>query len=154
MEIIDQNLLDITAGIIGHQTNCLGFMGAGIALQIKRKYPRVYRQYSKYCDRHRPYPGLLLGTVQPVWADESRKLLVLNLFGQFNISHSRTNVNTDYEALRAIALKLKLRQERGELGPIHLPYGMGCGLGGGDWEVVGRIFRDVDGRWCKLPDRN
>jgi len=151
MEIIDRNLLEITEGIIGHQVNCLGFMGAGLALQIRGKYPRVYRRYRQYCDLHESYPAPLLGTVQPVWADETRKLLVLNLFGQFNVSRSG-GVNTDYKALDAIATKLKLRQERGELGLIHLPHGMGCGLGGGDWATVDRIFRNVRGNWCKLPD--
>ena len=34
MKIINGNILDITEGVIVHQVNCKGVMGAGLALQM------------------------------------------------------------------------------------------------------------------------
>ena len=37
MRIVDGDILDIEKGIIVHQVNCQGVMGAGLAKQIKSK---------------------------------------------------------------------------------------------------------------------
>ena len=55
------NLLDSSADIIAHQTNCSGSMNSGVAKAIKEKYPRVYEQYMKAYEK-----GL-----QPFWSDNS-----------------------------------------------------------------------------------
>ncbi len=44
MKIINGNLLEVKKGIIAHQCNCKGVMGAGIALQIKKKW-------IQYCEK-------------------------------------------------------------------------------------------------------
>ena len=48
MRYIEGDILKIQEGIICHQVNCIGYMGAGIALGIKRKYYKVYDAYIKY----------------------------------------------------------------------------------------------------------
>lgn len=149
MEIIERDILDVRTGAIAHQVNCRGCMGAGLALQIRKAYPRVFARYRALC-RGRGDPGSLMGTVQPVWANASRKLLVLNLFAQHDISRDRAM--TDLDALGAIAQKLRIKQQAGELGEIHLPWKLGCGLGGGDWEAVEPLFTDVRGCWCRKPE--
>lgn len=35
------NILNSTETILVHQVNCMGVMGAGLALQIARKYPNI-----------------------------------------------------------------------------------------------------------------
>ena len=35
--------------IICQQVNCMGVMGAGLAAQIRRKWPNVYNEYRKRC---------------------------------------------------------------------------------------------------------
>ncbi len=35
--------------IVCHQVNCKGVMGAGLALQIKNKFPMVYKNYKDKC---------------------------------------------------------------------------------------------------------
>ena len=37
--------------IIVHQVNCYGVMGAGIAKQVKERYPDVYDIYKSLCNR-------------------------------------------------------------------------------------------------------
>jgi len=45
MKFVKGNILDAQHGIIGHQVNCRMVMGAGLAKQIRGKYPRVYTEY-------------------------------------------------------------------------------------------------------------
>lgn len=40
MIVLEGNLLDAPFQFIAHQVNCRGVMGAGLAKQIKQKYPR------------------------------------------------------------------------------------------------------------------
>lgn len=148
METIKANIFSIKEGVIGHQVNCLGKMGKGIALQFKQRYPRTFVKYRELCQHHKYNKLALFGMVQPVWADNSKKLLVLHLFGQFATSEEHRTTN--YDALASIARKLRDKQQKGDLGDIYLPHGMGCRLGGGNWKIVSKLFEVVDGYWCKL----
>ena len=132
---VEGNLLH-AEGVIGHQTNCLGIMGGGIALQVRKMFPIVYEKYKALCSSYNSHS--LLGLIQPIKVND--KLSVYNLFGQHSIG--RTKCHTDYDALRKIALKLIDKNVT-----IHLPYKMGCVLGGGDWDIVQDIFKDVKGNW-------
>ncbi len=42
---VEGSVLDAKENIIGHQVNCIGVMGAGLALQIKNKYSMVFEEY-------------------------------------------------------------------------------------------------------------
>ena len=46
--VINGDLLSSQEDYICHQVNCMGVMGAGVALQIKKVYPDVYNQYQEY----------------------------------------------------------------------------------------------------------
>lgn len=39
------------ADVIVNTVNCAGAMGAGIALEVRRRYPAVFRRYEEQCDR-------------------------------------------------------------------------------------------------------
>ena len=44
----NKSLLDLSPNIvICHQVNCQGVMGAGIAKQIRARWPEVYEDYKK-----------------------------------------------------------------------------------------------------------
>ena len=138
MQIITQDILEVESGIIGHQVNCLGVMGAGLALKIRELYPSAFLEYKRLCQQKSLSD--LLGCVQPIQVNQS--LIVCNLFGQERYGRGR---QTNYDALKAIAQSIKTKA----LEPIYLPYGMGCGLGGGNWEVVQLTFQDTHGYWCR-----
>ena len=42
IKIIDGDLFDTDAKFICHQVNCMGKMGSGVALQVRKKFPHVY----------------------------------------------------------------------------------------------------------------
>jgi len=141
MKTINGNILDIKRGIIGHQVNCQMVMGAGIAKQIRDLYPAVYNEYMTVMGKA-PI-NARLGRCQMVVV--SPTLLFANLFGQFDY-RPRGIVHTDYTAL-AMALRNLARWQntfvKKDEFPIYLPYGMGCGLAGGSWEIVEGIVRDA-----------
>ena len=134
MKYIQCDLLEAPANIIVHQVNCMGAMGRGLALQIKQRYPSVYKHYKMACDKYRPEE--LLGKVQVIRISDT--LSVVNLFGQ--LDYGTVARYTDYTAFREAVQKLNDRF-RGET--IAFPYKIGCGLAGGDWDTIQSIIAET-----------
>lgn len=131
-------------GIICHQVNCQMVMGAGLALAVRSKWPHVYTEYRQLTKWD---PKQLLGRCQVVEV-EPKTLYVANLFGQFNYGRKKGVVYTDYGALGNALTQLKGWHAANchPKFPIWIPYGMGCNLAGGNWEVVRGLIDGV------LPD--
>lgn len=142
IQIIHGNLLETNAQIIAHQTNCRGVARSGVAKQIMKKYPMNEAMYTMICKRENPRD--LLGTAYCVSNNEGP--IVANLFGQDN--YGRTEQHTDYRALNDAMAQLRKFMDLKGLTSVAFPYGIGCGLGGGDWNVVSLIidkhFKDDD----------
>ena len=127
MKTIDGDILAIDRGIIVHQVNCQHVMGAGLALQIRKKYPR---HYSDFASRVPHLGGLVITQV-------SSELYIVGVYGQYNIGREKRQ--TDYNALRkGLSAVQKMCAEMNL--PVYLPYGIGCGLAGGSWAVVEQII--------------
>ena len=131
VEVVENsNLLDVQEGIICHQTNCIGVMGGGIALQIRKKWPKVYTDYREECGIFTSKPEHLLGHVQDVLVKDN--LVVANCYGQV---FPGKGCMTDYNAWDTILDKLKDLSNYFNL-DLHFPWMIGCGLAGGDWNVM------------------
>lgn len=141
IKAVEGNILAAKEDIIGHQVNGRFVMGSGLAWQIRNKYPKAYEEYLDL----KPYAARMsmLGRVQLVEINKER--YVANIFGQQG--YGRDKQYTDYEALENGLSKLKVVAMENELS-IALPHGIGCGLAGGDWEVVyetiERVFNDYE----------
>lgn len=122
---------------ICQQVNCRGAMGAGLAMQIRSQWPVVYRRYLGLCYGN---DGKKLGTYQEILVEP--KLYIVNLFGQDG--YGRSERQTNYAAL-ATALFSFFRDcaQKNQDATIRLPYGLGCGLAGGDWDMVLAIINDA-----------
>ena len=131
MNIINGNILDIEHGVIVHQVNCMGVMGSGLALQIRKKYPEVYDEYLKIS-----HPNVR-GRCQIVQTSNPN-LKIANIFGQ--IGYGRYERHTDYSLLENGLLELSEMVCDSE---IYIPHGIGCGLGGGDWRIVKGVIEKV-----------
>lgn len=129
MKTIQGNILDIDRGILVHQVNTLGVMGAGLAYQIRENWPIVYRRYRKACE----FEELGLGTVQMV--EVGKDLYVANLAGQESIGGIATRYEAYDSALPTISHFAKSKKL-----PIYFPKGIGCGLAGGDWGMMKLIL--------------
>lgn len=143
IEYKDGDLLESGAGVIVHQVNCMGKFASGLAAQIREKWPLVYHEYTRICDKEYDYPVSLLGSIQLVGIGKG---YVANCFGQ--LSYGRKGQFTDYKALES-ALEYVREFASTTNMSIAIPYKIGCGLGGGDWAVVEpmikRVFADYDG---------
>ena len=126
--------------VIGHQTNCLSVMGAGIAKQIKARWPEVFREYCDYCksqsDKHN-----LLGTIQVLKTDDGK--YIANLFGEYSYYKSIAPYeeggkprHTDYDALWQCLRRLHIWMALNDIKTGGVPDHIGCGLAGGNWDGV------------------
>lgn len=133
--------------IFCHQVNCRGVMGAGIAKQIREKYPEVFETYRIHCMT----ANYLLGTILPVFTHDNR--ICINMFAQDG--YGRTGVWTDYDAfknclyrlenfLKACANKQNFRRTYGSR--IYFPYNIGCGNAGGDWNTVLALLQEFENK--------
>lgn len=147
---IISNVFDANAAIIAHQVNCMGVMGSGVAAEVKRRFPDVYTAYKQKCDENYGRSIKLLGTVQicPVtFLNDGRpRTYIANLFGQYHYGRDRSIRYTNYDALEQCFSKLAEFAMSQNL-RIAIPYKIGCGLGGGDWNnmVMPMIERTLAG---------
>lgn len=130
------DLLEANADIICQQVNCKGKMGAGLAKQIREKYPIVHQRYVKLCDR--VSPKALLGAVD---FEETDSYIIANCFAQ--LGYARSGLQTDYNALKICFESVKKFAKEHGMSDIALPYKIGCGLAGGDWNIVKELIEDV-----------
>ena len=120
--------------VICHQVNCCGVMGAGLAKQIRDKWPVVFDEYKKICGTDR------LGDSQTVQV--APQLYVANLFGQLN--YGRDKRQTNYAALAAAIFgEMKVHPNA----TFRIPYGLGCGLAGGNWVTVLDLIEEAANAW-------
>lgn len=139
MTILPGNLLKIKRGLLAHQVNCMGKFGAGLAGQIARRWPKVKRLYLHKWKKD----GWNLGNTQVInVGDPGQDLYVANCASQYGVG--KGNVQTEYSAIKTCFENLAYqRLDLGKNLPVYVPYGYGCGLGGGDWNVVFTIIESI-----------
>ena len=128
--------------VVCHQVNCKGVMGAGLAKQVRVKFPGVYRVYKEKCDA---FGSENLGSVQFCSCLCDAGYIIANVFGQDR--YGRDKQYTDYNALRKA---FRYIAQAFPNDAIRIPYLMGCGLAGGDWNIVLQIINEelVDKGCC------
>lgn len=139
MNIINGNILDIERGVICHQVNCRGVMGAGIALHIRNKWPHVYADYREAFRKRL----LFLGNI--VTSEAAPNLYVAHLCGQDRYGREPGKVYTNYVALAGCMnlLAASMINIKASDRPIYVPYGMGCVNAGGDWRIVHDLISNL-----------
>jgi O-acetyl-ADP-ribose deacetylase (regulator of RNase III) len=113
-----------------HGCNCAGAMGAGIAVEFKRRFPRMFDEYRLRCADGR----FGLGDVF-VWSEGERT--VYNLGTQ---EHWRKKAQLP-ALTRAVGRMVSLAEKSG-IDRVALPR-IGAGLGGLDWPKVRTVLKDA-----------
>lgn len=132
------DLLQSDCNVICHVANCFHVMGAGIARQIKIKYPSAYE-----ADLRTPYGAFSkIGTVSSAKVDNR---LIFNCYAQWDYSSSEKQIEYGglYQCLKAVS---RFPDDTGLIQQAPFKIGMprlGCGLAGGDWSVVKQIIETV-----------
>ena len=134
--VVTGDLLESDCNVIAHQANCFSSMEAGIARQIKLKLPQAYE-----VDQNLPYPPeARRGKISVAQVGPSR--YVVNLYGQYR--YDGPGPKTDYDALEsALTEMFKYTYEGVDNPRFGVPYKIGCGLAGGDWDKVSAILSRV-----------
>lgn len=144
IKYIQGDIFDSGADIICHQVNCQGRMGSGLAKQVRAKFPNVYAAYAAECARLDSTE--LLGGAQIIKANDTT--YIANLFGQDRYGYDG-GVYTNYKALESALFQIAVWATLNEKKTIAIPYKIGCGLGGADWErveqMILRLFKDFHG---------
>lgn len=133
LTIYREDLFKTDRRIIGHGVNCSGAFAAGIAGQVAKRFPEVKRQYLRKKDA----TGWNPGDVQFVLTASGR--IVVNMATQKTYGRAGTHVL--YHAVRDCLgqlLDFCVAERQG----VAIPR-VGCGLGGGKWEVVEGILREL-----------
>ena len=134
---IKGDLLASDCDTIAHGCNCFNNMGAGIAYQIKVKYPSAWKAdffTTKIGDRNK------LGTFTKA---QCKDKLIYNLYAQYKYGHSEVYLEYDKleQALEAMKQDL-IADNKYETTKIGFPK-LGCGLARGDWNVVKKIIEKI-----------
>lgn len=138
MKIIQQDMTLLTEGVLFHQVNCQGVMGAGIAAAFAVKWPLLEAHYREFCESN---ADDLLGKLQLV--NITPTLWVANVFGQESVS--RGSRQTSYDATVVAFERVERHMKTNppstfNKNNLYFPFKMGCGLGGGDWKIYSAII--------------
>lgn len=123
------------ASILVNTVNCVGVMGAGVALAFKKKYPEMYKEYRALCDKGELRPG------KPhIWEQQLLNTLIVNLPTK---EDWRNPSKLEYIQL-GLDFLYSFLKERGAV-KVALP-ALGCGHGGLDFSVVSKMIEDKLGK--------
>lgn len=137
------NILDnvLNNAIIAQGCNNQGSMGKGIALSIKQKYHKAYKDYLNAYNTN----GLGLGTV--IFSNVRNFLFIANAVTQdkyWSPGDSNSIVYADYDAIRKCFKTIAKFAKQYKV-PVHYPK-IGAGLANGNWDIINKIIcEELDG---------
>lgn len=130
------DIFDSDYDMIVNQTNCRGVMGAGLALQIKKKYPEIYERYLLDFRQGK----LKLGYVA-IYKTKDNKYIACMCAQDY---YGRNQRQTDYEAFEFCYRKVLQIANSMNIRRISIPGYIGCGLAGGNWNIVSNIIKNCN----------
>jgi len=137
MNTIKGNLIKLAQSgefdIVIHGCNCFCTMGAGIAKQIKKAFPKAYE-----LDKMTAKGNLdKLGTFTVAYL-RNKELAIVNAYTQFG--YGRNQCHADYDAIRSVFQSLANDiKEKCPNARIGYP-AIGAGHAGGDWDIISKII--------------
>lgn len=133
VHIVKGDLFQADVDILAHGVNCKNGFGSGVAGTMAGRHPRAKSEYHAKFFKE----GWKLGDVQFVFSGNQT---IANCATQ-NEYYPRNKIHVDYYSVRLCMEKVKLFAKTGDF-TIGIPK-IGCGLAGGDWDVVKNILDEV-----------
>lgn len=132
LKFVKGDFFDFDADIRVNTVNCVGVMGAGVALAFRNKYPEMFKEYVRQCKENEIYPG------RPcVWKQGDMFSKGIEIINFPTKNHWRNPSKYEYVEDGLVWLSNYLKHKEGLT--ITLP-ALGCGHGGLDWERVKRLI--------------
>lgn len=132
LEFVKGDFFDFDADIRVNTVNCVGVMGAGVALAFKNKYPEMFKEYVRQCKEKEIAPGK-----PSVWKQGDMFSKGIEIINFPTKNHWRNPSEYEYVENGLIWLSKYLEDKQGLT--ITLP-ALGCGHGGLDWRKVKRLI--------------
>lgn len=140
------DLLASNCNIICHQCNCKGVMGAGIAKTIRENYPQAYHALIDRYNSGEARLGEIDIAAGSMRYNQMR--YIINMYSQDTYA-ARGICHTKYDAFQECLNKIKtfVDDNTDPLFPkaivVGFPAKIGCGLAGGDWNIVRQMIEDT-----------
>jgi O-acetyl-ADP-ribose deacetylase (regulator of RNase III) len=129
--------LDVDA--FAHGCNCMGLMGAGIALQFRLRYPDMYLGYKQFC-KNLDYDKIMGGMVY-TWF--GKDVTIFNLMTQHQPGR-HAKLQYVEESFKNMFYAIKIMPDDKRIKSLAIP-AIGCGIGGLQWdEVFETIIQTAD----------
>lgn len=128
IKVLIGDIFESEAEVLVNTVNCVGVMGKGIALQFKKRFPDMMKDYKSRCDA-----GLVkLG----------EPYLYQNMFGQSILNFPTKNhwreVSRSHNVIKGLEHFIE-NYHSWNINSIAFPP-LGCGNGGLEWETVGKVM--------------
>ncbi len=137
LEIIAGSLLESECQYIAHQCNCHSTRSAGLATTVFKAFPWA----DVYSDRRqRGNDAALFGSITIHGNAQLDQRYVINIYGQLKPGGSSPGRDSAAARLDAFRNALARIAQIPELTSIGFPYGIGCGLAGGDWNEYQKLL--------------
>ncbi len=118
------NIVDDDAELLVCTTNCVGVMGAGVALEFKKRWPYIVADYKKDC---------IIGYLKPGKVE----IYDLNMYQKWAAFCTKDDWRnpSQYEWVNRGLFNLWTLIEEQHIESVAMPV-VGCGNGGLDWDEV------------------
>lgn len=133
LSFVNGDFFEYRADIRVNTVNCVGVMGAGVALTFKKRFPDMFYEYTRICKMKEIEPG------KPhVWHDDKlfSNLIIINMPTKI---HWKKPSKYEYIIKNLEWLKKYLTNYRNVT--VTLP-ALGCGHGGLEWKIVKQLIKD------------
>lgn len=127
VRVLEGDLLKSNMHALVNTVNTVGIMGKGVALAFKKRYPAMYSDYVRRCDRHE----VKLGEPYPYEADDH---LIIN----FPTKQHWRSVSRLSDIVAGLEY-LERHYKDWKIQSLAVPP-LGCGNGQLEWRVVGPIL--------------
>jgi O-acetyl-ADP-ribose deacetylase (regulator of RNase III) len=124
------DMFETTATIRVNAVNCVGVMGAGIALAFKERYPEMFHWYQQACRAGEVVPGRLF-----VWRTLTEWILNVPTKRHWRDSSRYADVDAGLDALRDYLQAIGHQRDVPRNVTVAMP-ALGCGRGGLEWARV------------------
>lgn len=138
--------------VFAHQANCFCKGRRGIAPLIFEAFPSVRGADDRTKVGDREKLGNLSHAFSRVGEDNEDMVWGFNLYGQYHFVSSHKEYGTQYDELASALCKMRVTIATRKT--LHWPHDkvlkvgfplIGCGLAGGDWDVVESMINDIFG---------
>lgn len=127
INVINGNLLDATEEYIAHQCNCVSISPKGLALTLFNQYEHA-NTYKNHGNK-KSIPGTIdvMGNI-------------INMYAQYYPTISKYNNDSKEKRIVWFQSCLDKISFIDNIKSIAMPYNIGCGLAGGDWDTYYKML--------------